>query len=499
MHIVLVIPPGKSFLSTNWMASPPMGMSYCAAVLEKDRHKVTIVDAFAEGLEYDGLAQKVARLHPDAVGIYFMTDNRFRGFRAIREIKKALPQIKIMAGGPHPTLAADDTLRNIPQLDYIVRGEGEAVVPKLVKYIEKGALPEGLEGVSYRKNSQVYHNPDGELIKDLDSIPFPATHLLSLDKYNYHVVVPGKGRVKALFVLNSRGCPFKCIFCSNTLLWGNKYRSRSPENFVDEIEFDINTYGVRGFTFSDDTFNNNRENVFRICDLILQRGLALDWTCQVRVDQMDRQMAMKMKEAGCFALQFGVESGKQRIIDEVINKHITLQQVENVLAYCREAGLWSFPNFMFGFPTETYEDTLVTLNYIKKIHREGVFPVLNLIKIYPGTRIEEIARKEGVIPRDFSWADEHFTVRVKDALPSVLGFAPLYRDKLSWVQIGEILFQWGDSRKDIIHVWQIAFNALKGIRRIRDITRLFCLSIAFIKVKAGEMAHAGRGKGIEPV
>lgn len=483
MNILLVIPPGESFLSTNNKPTPPLGLAYCAAVLEKEGHKVTIIDAFLEKLSYGDLVNRTSEIKPDMFGVYFMTDNRFRGFRIIRAIKKKLPNIITIAGGPHPTLAADDFLKHIPELDYIIRGEGEIAFPAFIKAIESNRSLEEAGSLSYRKNGEIIHNQSTPLINNLNEIPFPAYHKLKIKDYPYFLSVPGKGEIPSTNLISSRGCPHRCIFCSNKLLWNGIIRNRSAENFVDEIEFLLKKYNFQAFQFVDDYFTNHKRRVLEICDLILKRNLKFYWSCSARVDTFDEEMARIMKKAGCVAVGYGVESGSQKIIDDVIGKRINMEQVWKASGLLKKYNIQNYPNFIVSFPDETFSEALETLKVAEKITRLGARPVINVLKIYPGTRLEKIAYERKILPPDFTWTDEKFHHKMINAFPAVLGFSPLYFEKMGWGQIGEILFRWASARSDIIHPRRLAFNALMKIRCINDARRLMSLGKAYLKVK----------------
>ncbi|MFZ5559792.1 MAG: B12-binding domain-containing radical SAM protein [Patescibacteria group bacterium] len=479
MKVLLIIPP-KGYLATTWSREnimPPLGVLYLAAFLEQNGIEVEIIDAFIEKYSWNQLKKAFLDKKPDVVGVSFTTETRFDGFKTIKIAKQVLPNSLVVAGGVHVSLTPQDTLSYIPELDMIVRGEGEETFLELIKTFEKGESFNRVAGISFRQNNRIIHNPSRAPIKDLNKIPFPARHLLS-KKYKLTLDVPGKGKIPAAHIMSSRGCPIGCNFCASSQMWGRMFRYRSPENVLAEIEWLIKEYGVRGIWFFDDTLTMNRERVRDICDLILERHLDISWYCEVRVDTVDRELLKKMKEAGCYQVCFGVESGSQRVIDEIIGKKITLEQVRKVARWCGELGLLIFPTFIVSHPTETFEEAQQTIALMRELKSYAQGDVtIGILKIYPGTRLEEYAKETGFLPSDFSWAAENDSRVI--LLPTVAGNAPLFIDKLSWEEINEILFEW----RELSHypLLKKIPGILKDIRSLADLKRLFIALISFIK------------------
>ena len=344
LDIVLIVPPG-GYYANRWQQGclmPPLGIGYIAAAVEQAGHRVRILDAYAEDVTQQQLIDRLREMRPDVTGFTFTTENRFEAFESIRLCKKMLPETTTVAGGPHASLAADDTLTHIPELDYIVRSEGEVSMVNLLLALENNSEIESVTGISYRKEGGVVHNPQTGFIEDLDSLPFPARHLYNHPQYNFHMDVPGKGKLPAANIMTSRGCPFHCVFCASTINWGRRFRLRSPENIVEEIEYLKKEFGVRAIWFFDDTFTAKRSQTETLCDMILQKNLDISWFCEIRVDTVDRELLALMKKAGCYFIGFGVESGSQRILDEVIGKKISLDQVENIRQWSKKLDIWPY-------------------------------------------------------------------------------------------------------------------------------------------------------------
>lgn len=485
MKITLLVPP-SGYLAERWSKGstmPPLGIGYLAAVLEKEGYEVSILDSHIEELSKRGIVNKLREYKPDVVGVTFTTENRFEGFDTIELAKKALPDGIVVAGGPHVTLAADDTLKNVKSLDIIVRGEGEYSFLELIKAIEKKSDLRKVSGISFRDGKDIIHTPAHLLIMDLDEIPFPARHLYKIELYNFFIDVPGRGKLKAGNIMTSRGCPFRCNFCATPSVWGSKCRVRSPENVIAEIEQMVSNYRIEGLWVFDDTFNASKKRTAEICELMIEKKLNLSWFCEIRVDLVDRELLKLMKEAGCYYVGFGVESGSARILDKVIQKRITLEQIDEVRIMCKEAGIIANPFFILSHPGETWDEAQKTLELMKKWSSEGSPVSISLLHIYPGTRLEQMAYQMGVLPKDFSWSNRK-EKRIY-TLPSSQGDVPIFLDKLTWEQVSELLFQWAGTQKYSI-IRKIP-RALRSIRSFGDLKRYYTMFRVYCKNRLSQI------------
>ena len=482
LKVMLVIPPG-GYYAERWKKGsmmPSLGICYIASVLEKEGHQVAIIDGYVEGLSMKALLSRVKEFNPDFLGTTFTTENRFGAFDLIRRVRQMLPHTFINAGGPHASLAADDTLRHIPELDAIIRGEGEQTAVLLARALANGSSLKHINGLSYRPEGKIIHNPDVSLIADLDTIPFPAWHLVPWENYNFTLDVPGRGPLPAANIMTSRGCPFNCNFCASTRFWGRSFRTRSVDNILEEIKLLRDRYHIKALWIFDDTFTVSKEKVAQFCHEIINRKWDLNWFCESRVDTVDRELLTLMKKGGCYSIGFGVESGSQRILDEVIGKKTNLEQVKETARACKELGIISNPFFIFSHPEETKEDIEKTMDLIRNWPRPSSIS-LSLLHIYPGTRLEEIARDKGIIPANFSWTrknDPRVTI-----LPTAQGHVPIFIDKLSLQQLTEYIFQWR-SRQGYV-LWKKIPELLLSIRSPRDLLRYFTMLRGYIRHKLG--------------
>jgi len=474
--IILVIPPQEI---TNKDQLPSIGVGYLAAVLERNNYEVKIIDSFVEGFNNNQTVDVILKETPFLVGVSANTHNRFNAVEILNKIKESSNgEIFTVVGGPHFSPTAEQAIANIPLLDIVVRGEGEETLLQLVNQLTKDLKikPENLKrinGLTFRDNSRIFSTPDRDFIKDLDELPFPAWHLFKLDKYNARL--EGLAKYRAIGVSSSRGCPHNCIFCVNSVFWKRIFRRHSPKKFVDNVEILFKKYGFRAFDFWDDTMTLVRPHIEEICNLIMKRNLPIKWYSRARVDTVDFKLLSLMKKAGCEAISFGVESGSERIL-KIIDKKITLEQVKTVAKFCKELGLITKFLFMYSLPQETEEDLSLTLDlmdelssYSPKIHcYDGI------TRIYPGTRLEFLAKEEGKISTDYNWYKKvHFDLNEKLGDDPTI---PLYENKnLPLKKVVEIVEQRKRERikrEGLISLIRKGIKLLFGVRSIQDIKSL---------------------------
>jgi anaerobic magnesium-protoporphyrin IX monomethyl ester cyclase len=485
MKVQLFVPPGGYF-AERWSKGstmPPLGLLYIGAVLEKEGIETRIVPADMRKMSWGKIRQEILDFEPDFVGVTSTTENRFQSFKLIKLAKKAFPHAKTILGGPHASMAAEDCLSHIPELDLVVRGEGEMTMLELCEWHRDGKNAGGLHsinGLSFRQEGQVRSNPSRVPIQDLDSLPYPAFHLIPFKKYNFKFPVPGKGELPSVNVMTSRGCPFNCNFCATPINWGRKVRMRSPENVISEIESLIRDYGAKVIFFFDDTFNANTKRVERICDLIIERKLDIYWKCDVRIDLIDKSLLAKMKEAGLFHLSFGLEAGSERVRNQIIGKKVDLEDFHNLVKWCQELEVIPNAFFIFSHPTESWEEAQETIKIIEH-YGNRIEASIAILHIYPGTPLEKTAKQSGVLPADFSWAKKHPSKII--TLPTAQGDVPLYKDRLTWPQISELIFRWSLSREKTSIIRKVP-RVIANVRSWGDLIRYTVMAWIYVKLKA---------------
>lgn len=402
----------------------PIGIAYVAAVLE-DLHKVSIIDAPTEGwrnlvsidetncrvgLNNEDIADRIKRWSPDIVGINVPFSGWSKAAFDVASVVKSVDKdILTVLDGLHPSARPMECLSN-PNVDFVVRGEAEYAMLELVGALEQGKTDEldKIEGIGFtKKGKQVLTIPRPE-IQDLDSLPFPARHLLPMDIYFEAVKenpIRGIIRKRYAIMITSRGCPHECIFCSNHIVMGRKWRGRSPENVVDEIEQLVNTYSIKQIDFFDDNMTLIKKRAVKICDLIMERKLDIEWYVPtgVRVDTLDEELLRKMKSSGCKGIRFAPESGVQRVVTEVIKKNLDLKDVEKAVVLAKKVGIKTGIFFILGLIGETKEDMEETIKYAYKLRKLGAanFHFSIATPLY-GTELYEQAKLGGFLKEGFS-------------------------------------------------------------------------------------------------
>lgn len=471
--------------SWRFAANPlvlPNGLLYIAAYLEREGFEVDVIDPLPDDMTLEELVQRIAAGNPNLIGIYMTTDNRFKGLALTNALKEAV-SVPLMAGGPHPTLCADDVLRDFPGIDIIVRGEGEYSVLQIAKTIESGSKDFiGIPNVSCKRGNTIISNPETYLIPDLDSIPFPAYHLINMEDYTFDFLVsPGVFR-KATTLVSSRGCPVGCIFCCSTHFWCQKTRLVSVEKIFEQIEFLKSKYRIEHIAFYDDTFNLNKQRVLKICHEFLRRKLDITWDCTVRATNLDEDLLRFMQEAGCRLISFGIESGNEYIRNSIVQKNISQEKILDIDRIAHKIGLRCDVNLMVSFPEETKEHAEDTFRLRKILHSKAA---INISRIYPGTALERIARKKGILKPQFTWSDPLAHKKYAPLyIPGMLSEIPLYKEKLGYIYMFEKLFEitqkdWTFDKKKF-GFGKLLSKYLAEVNYWKDILILLLIGISFI-------------------
>ncbi len=377
---------------------PLLGLAYIAAILEKDSHVVKIIDgpalATITGYSFKDLENDLKEFHPEIIGISGLTSQREFLKKSIELIKTVLPNSPIILGGPLIT-STPDALLEFPEISYGVYGEADLTFSLLLHRLQKKEPLENTEGVIWREKGKVkYLKPT--VIKDLDQLPLPARHLLPMNIYrpspaNYR-------RLPATTMMTSRGCPFQCIFCSKPTE-GIVFRYHSAERVVEEIGHLIVQYGIKDIQMFDDAFTLIPERTEKICRLIIEKKLDIGWNCMTRIDRVTPELLTLMKQAGCYEIGIGIESGSDRIL-KFIKKGLTTDTIRKGVQEAHKVGLDVRGFFMIGFPTETKEEILQTIAFAKELDVDvAQFMVATP---FPGTELWDIAKKHGTVNEDWS-------------------------------------------------------------------------------------------------
>lgn len=369
-------------------SAPPLGLAYLAAILEKHSHEVKIFDGWVQNLDIV-LPRTINSFSPQLIGLTGLTVDIMRTFKRAEQIKKLAPSIPLIFGGPHATMAPGNTLKNVKAIDIVVLGEGENTIVELVQWARGKRKLSEIDGIAYREKNKIKHTKPRKLIANLDTIPLPARHLLNLKLYRpspkEHKRLPGTD------IITSRGCPYQCAFCFKQV-FGSRYRAHSPEYVIKEIKQLVKNYGIKDLFFRDDTFTIEPERVKKICGMMLSEKIDITFTTLARVDRLDYETLKIMKQAGCWKILLGIESGNQKSLD-LMKKGITLKQVREAVLNCKKLGIEADGFFMIGIPGETKKDALRTIKFAKSLGLD--FAQFYICTPYPGTPLYELSKKSG--------------------------------------------------------------------------------------------------------
>lgn len=412
MKLLLIDPPFKSFSGIFSMYFP-LGLTYIAGCAKKAGFDCRILDMDAAepkagsvdfAHEYDRYQHYLKALNdprhptwdlmrtlildqkPDFIGITALTTKFGSVIQTARFCKEILPTVPIIVGGAHASVMPDKTLE-IPEVDFVVRGEGDETLPELLETLRDKGDPGKVKGVSFRKHGKTVHNAAREFTQDLDSIPFPDRSALLHPEY-YTSEDMG-------VILTSRGCPFGCSYCFH--MWDRKVRYRSVPNILQEIREVRRQYRTGQFAFKDDSFTVRRRHVIELCEALSREPYKIGFSCTTRVDILDDELLKIMKKAGCSQINIGIESGSERVLKET-DKGITHAQIRKAARLMnREAVFWS-GYFMIGLPTETEGEIRQTLDFLG--HVRPYYGGLGVYNPFPRTKLFDQGVELGLLDPD---------------------------------------------------------------------------------------------------
>ncbi len=356
--------------------------------------------------------QTIEAFQPDVVGLSALSVEAASAFKISRIIKEYCSKCAVVMGGVHPSFLPDDCLKNT-EVDFVIRGEGEYAMLELCRLL-KGSTPmtaaelSKIGGLSFKDNGRFIHNPARAAIPSLDDIPFPDRHNVL-----YRETIDFKS-LGSMIV--SRGCPFRCTFCSSRNFWDKKVRLRSAENVISEITYLKKTYGTKHIMFWDDSFTINRKVIERYCRAIIDSRLKISWKTATRADLVDEELVVLMRQAGCVKLEIGVESGSDHI-KRLINKDVSNADILRAFALIRRKGIGAGAFFMAGFPEETIEDLQATFDFMKELKPDEL--AFNIFDPMPGSSEYDKCIEMGLITvepdwNDFPlWPDAYFVKNIK--------------------------------------------------------------------------------------
>ena len=403
---------------------PPLGLAYIASYLIKYGNfsiqdiKIVTYDALHSEFELNRIIRKIKKTMPDLVGISSVTQEFSMATRVADEIKKRM-DIPILVGGPHIT-ALPHTLPK--SFDIAVLGEGEQTMLELMQFYEKWGLDKSkltdIKGIAYHNSKNITVNERRELIQPLDKIPFPARELLDMKRFTRPRWVFGSYRRRGTHMVTSRGCPYNCIFCSTQHFWGKPPRFFHAEYVVSEIKELIEKYKVEAVNFYDDLFILSRKRLKKIFQQIKEEGIneKVEFFCLVRANLLDDELVKLLKRMNVKAVSIGLESGSEKILGLLKKNTVTVKQNQKALDLCKKYGIVNESSFMIGCPEETYEDILLTFEFIRQARRLGTLRTYSvyICTPFPGTELWEYAKRRGVVKDSMDWG--RFKIDISDEL-----------------------------------------------------------------------------------
>jgi len=389
---IMLIRPGARF--SRMVFSQPLGLLYLVSVLRRDfpgEFEIELVEQALDDLNLDQMRARIQRFDPDLIGFSCLSVEADEMQRVASVAKALKPECITVLGGPHATVFFDYAL-NDPNLDLVVLNEGEITFPELLRALREDRPLDEVAGIAFMREGRLVQTPPRDYVPELDSIPLPAWDLINFNRYAVQMSMNAYSHSPPTAVFcTSRACPYQCIYCHN--IFGKKVRYRSVENVMAEIELLTKTYGVRELHIVDDIFNLDLERAKRICDEIVARGIQVKiaFPNGLRGDRMDRELIRKLKQAGCYAITYAVETASPRL-QKLIKKNLNLDKVRQAIAWTYEEGMIPQAFLMLGFPGETLEEMKMTVDYTvnSKLLRAIFFTVV----IYPRTGLYELARQE---------------------------------------------------------------------------------------------------------
>lgn len=374
----------------------PFFLAYAASVLEREKKiQVLLVDSIAENHDVDAFLERIAKSGADFLLIETSTPSIEWDLSLCREIRGRFPDLRIALSGPHSEMYHPEFLGKHLELDFVLIGEYEYTLRDLILSLSEKKALANVPGLIYRmgEDSRPVSTGRRPLIRNLDELPFPARHFLPMSRY---CDTPGGIPSPSLQIIASRGCPFGCIFCSwPQIMYGSScYRTRSAANIADEIEHCRTIMDIRSVYFDDDTFNLGEKRILELCEEFIRRKFDLPWAAMARVDTMTKMMLKKMKEAGLYAVKYGVESSNQAILD-ASKKRLDLKKAEQTIALTKSLGIKVHLTFCFGLPGETRQTINETIQYSLDLDPDSV--QYSIVTPYPGSEYYEMLKADNQI------------------------------------------------------------------------------------------------------
>lgn len=416
-RILLIAPSLLGYKNTGVDTQvPPLGLAYLASMTENKGFETRILDAlilginqkrwlnnekFQVGLSDSEVKKYLKEYKPGLVGISCaFTTYAEDSFRTARLVKETLPNAVTVFGGAH-TSAMPETVVKDKNVDIAVVGEGELSFLEIAERIESKKRIDNVKGTVVKKGKMIIRNAPREFIENINELPFPARHLLPMQLYKEHEHrhYPFAKKSPVTEIVSSRGCPGNCLFCSIKNVWGRKWRARSPENIVAEIESLNKKFGIKEFNFIDDNISANPQRLEKFCDLLIRKKLDITWETSngIAIWTLDEKLLKKMRDSGYYRAKFGIESGSIETL-KYIRKPVNLERASRIIEICNKLGIWSASTFVIGFPDETREEIEKTINFAKNSGLD--YARFFIAQPYGGTELNAEFKKHSLMERE---------------------------------------------------------------------------------------------------
>ncbi len=412
------IAPGYDFVRNITNRSPSLGLLYLAAATREQGYQTSIIESDIENLDNQQVADRIIAEQPAYLAITLFTVGVWQAALIARKIKQALPACKIIVGGPHISSMSIETMQRFMAFDIAVLHEGELILPKLLQRLDMKQIPNDVAGIIYRNQAELIKTPPAPIISDLDQLPLPAWDLLPGFPHSYLPAIYDYPQGPVATLAASRGCPFLCKFC-DTSTFGAKVRANSPRRVFQMMQHLQKHYGIRHIQFVDDLFLASRLRTLELCDLLIENRLPVSWSCTARVDTVKPDVLKRMRQAGCWEISFGLESGSNELLQKM-DKAARVEISEQAINWTAQAGIRCKGLFMLGFPGENERTIAQTKAFIRRLP----MTTMNLSKFTPypgspiyheiyGTRIRD-DHWEKMNGMNFVWAPDNISVETLD-------------------------------------------------------------------------------------
>ena len=476
MKILLILPHHaiKNYGYLSYKDSDyPLGIGYVAAVFQK-HFKPEIIDVYDFQLanrNMEDLFQQLQKKEYDLVGLSVFTPTYGPSIEVAKKVKEALPQCRLLAGGPFMGMNPGEMLQECSEVDIEFIGESEITIVEVIKAVEARESLDNIAGIAFRNGGKVKMNPPRPLISDLDTIPFPTRDIFDLDSYTS---LPGQFFKKPIMPMTtSRGCPFRCSFCEDHVLWQGKCRFRSAENVYYEMEELVKKFGAKEIKFFDDTFSASRKRTVELCEMLIRKKLNVIWRVCTRVDTVDEDLLHLMYRAGLRSVNFGIESGSDEILKKM-NKGFTKDVARTAVRATQKAGIETKASFILNYPGETRETTMETLAFAEELNLD--FVGYNLFNPLMGRQLKEYVRENFQINEE-AWNDRNV---------SAVNTVFFYQDGLSEDFLSYIYKR--AMRSHYLSLRQV----IRSLRRIKNLDMAKSYFDGFLRLFKLEITRSGK-------